>query len=125
MAKSSRTQQVKFLVSKNELKMIDARVCSLNFGSRASYLRKMAVNGVVINIDMSEIQKLTSAIGAIENNINQAVHKINTYGLNLNDTEVIKSYEVNQKMNSSQSRTFIAEVIDKKTRQEIKVHISS
>lgn len=44
----------------------------------SAYLRKMAIDGYVINIDIPEISKLISLLRRASNNINQIAKKVNS-----------------------------------------------
>ena len=45
-----------------------------------SYLRKMAIDGYIINMDTTDIKAFTAELGAIGRNINQIAKRINAGG---------------------------------------------
>ena len=45
-----------------------------------AYLRKMAIDGYIINMDTTDIKAFTSELGAIGRNINQIAKRINAGG---------------------------------------------
>lgn len=45
-----------------------------------AYLRKMAIDGYIINLDTTDIKAFTSELGAIGRNINQIAKRINAGG---------------------------------------------
>ena len=45
-----------------------------------AYLRKMAIDGYIINMDTTDIKAFTAELGAIGRNINQIAKRINARG---------------------------------------------
>lgn len=92
MKNRRRDIQVKFYVDDEELALINERFKAANVSNRGAYLRKMAIDGFVVNIDTSDIKKLIKEFNAIGRNINQAVTMMNSSGYaNYRDVSVIKS----------------------------------
>ena len=56
MNKRRRDIQVKFYVDEKELKQINRRVRLANVTNRGAYLRKMAIDGFVVNVDTSDLR---------------------------------------------------------------------
>lgn len=50
------------------------------FGSQnmSAYLRKMAIDGYVINFDIPELDELISSLRRISNNLNQIAKRVNS-----------------------------------------------
>ena len=46
----------------------------------SAYVRKMALNGYVLHVDLSDIRKLVSLQRRCANNLNQVAIQANTYG---------------------------------------------
>lgn len=92
MKNIERDKQVKFYVNDKELALIDKRVQELKFSSRGAYLRKTAIDGMIINVDMSAIKSLTNEINHIGTNVNQIAHKCNERGITYYDLDEIKRY---------------------------------
>ena len=65
--------QVKFFVDEKELDLIKQKMAS-------AYLRKMAIDGYVVNLDMPELRQLTSKMKRISNSENQIAKQLNTTG---------------------------------------------
>ena len=87
-----RNIQVKFYVDDNELALINEHFKAAHFSSRGAYLRKMAIDGFVVNIDTTDIKQLIKEVNAIGKNINQAVALMNSSGYaNYTDVSIIKS----------------------------------
>ena len=45
-----------------------------------AYIRKMALNGYVLNVDLSPVKELVALQRRCANNLNQAAKNANTYG---------------------------------------------
>ena len=60
MANRNRPVQVKFRVTPEERKMIDRRMEQAGISNMAAYLRKMAIDGYVVKLELPELQAATS-----------------------------------------------------------------
>ncbi len=56
------------------------KIESLGIRNHAAYLRKMALNGYCIQLDLPEIRKMTSLLGRCSSNLNQYAKKANETG---------------------------------------------
>ncbi len=111
MKNRKRDIQVKFYVDDEELALINERFKAANISNRGAYLRKMAIDGFVVNIDTSDIKQLVKEFNAIGRNINQAVALMNSSGYaNYRDVAVIKAKvnEIWQLLKSVLSSTLLA-----------------
>ena len=45
-----------------------------------AYLRKMAIDGYIIQVDTTDIKEMTKALGSIGRNINQIAKRVNAGG---------------------------------------------
>jgi hypothetical protein len=75
-----RTVQIKFRVTEAERGFILEKMKLLNTTNLAAYLRKMAIDGYVINADYSDIKKMTAEIQKIGVNVNQIARRVNATG---------------------------------------------
>ena len=91
MNKRRRDIQVKFYVDEAELEQINRRVRLANVTNRGAYLRKMAIDGFVVNVDTSDLKAAVKEMNAIGKNINQIARNANTYGIMKQDVEAIKA----------------------------------
>ena len=91
MNKRKRDIQVKFYVDEKELEQINRRVRLANVTNRGAYLRKMAIDGFVINVDTSDLRAIVKEMNAIGKNINQITRHANTYGIMKQDITAIKA----------------------------------
>ena len=91
MNKRKRDIQVKFYVDEKEMEQINRRVRFANVTNRGAYLRKMAIDGFVVNVDTSDLKAAVKEMNAIGKNINQITRNANTYGIVKQDVEAIKA----------------------------------
>ena len=80
MANRNRPIQVKFRVTPEERSLIDKRMAQAGVMNMAAYLRKMAIDGYVINLDLSEVRELTRLLRICSNNLNQYARKAHETG---------------------------------------------
>ena len=66
------------MVSEEELALIQERMAEA--GNMGAYMRKMALNGYVLHVDLSPVQELVSLQRRCSNNLNQVAIQANTYG---------------------------------------------
>lgn len=60
----------------------------------SAYLRKMAIDGYVINLNISEISELISLLRRVNNNINQIAKKVNsTDRIYMSELEEIQNHQ--------------------------------
>ncbi len=77
---AKRDQDVHFLASKEEVERIREKMNEIGVRSMGAYLRKMALDGYCINLDLQEIKSLVSLMRICSNNLNQYAKKANETG---------------------------------------------
>ena len=75
-----RDQDVHFLASREEVALIHAKMKEAGIHSKGAYLRKMALDGYCIHLDLKDIKSLVSLLRICSNNLNQYVKKANETG---------------------------------------------
>ena len=80
MAKRKRDIQLKFRVTPQEREMIETKMAQFGTTNMAAYLRKMAIDGYIIQVDTTDIKEMTRALSAIGRNINQIAKRVNAEG---------------------------------------------
>ena len=60
--------------------MIGKRMAEAGISNMGAYMRKMALNGYVLHVDLSDIRDLVSLQRRCANNLNQVAIRVNTYG---------------------------------------------
>lgn len=77
---AKRDKRIHFLVSKEEEEQIQARMELIGVKNRNAYLRKMALNGYCINLDLRDVKELVSLLRRCSNNLNQYAKRANETG---------------------------------------------
>jgi Mg2+ and Co2+ transporter CorA len=77
MSGLKRPIDVKIRLDENELAFIDENVTKSGLRSREAYLRKMALGGQIIRLDLSEIHETLRLLGTATNKINQLAKRAN------------------------------------------------
>ena len=77
---AKRDQDVHFLASKEEVERIHQKMDELGIRSMGAYLRKMALDGYCINLDLQDVKELVSFLRICSNNLNQYAKRANETG---------------------------------------------
>ena len=80
MAKRKRDVPVLFWVSSEELELIRQKMQQYGTENLSAYLRKMAVDGYVVQLDLPELKELVSLMRYSSNNLNQLTRKVHETG---------------------------------------------
>lgn len=80
MAERKRDMQVNFRVSKEELALIEEKMAQLGTKNREAYLRKMAIDGYVVKLELPQLKELLSLMRYSSNNLNQLARKVHETG---------------------------------------------
>ena len=75
-----RTIQVKFYVTEEERKLIEEKMKLVPTSNMAAYLRKIAIDGYIIQVDHTDIKAMTAEIQKIGVNVNQIARRVNATG---------------------------------------------
>ena len=78
MQNRTRNVQIKFWVTPEECKLIEQKMAQLPTKRIGAYMRKMAIDGLIIYTDLSEIKEFQKELQAIGRNINQIAKRINS-----------------------------------------------
>ena len=78
--KKKRNVRIEFVVSEQEAELIQERMAELGITNLSAYLRKMAVDGYIIHLDMSDIQEMIRLLRICSNNLNQYTRRANETG---------------------------------------------
>lgn len=77
---AKRNQDVHFLASKEEVERIHQKMEEIGVRSMGAYLRKMALDGYCINLDLQDVKELVSLLRRCSNNLNQYAKRANETG---------------------------------------------
>ena len=89
---SRRDQDVHFLASKEEVQRIHEKMDELGIRSMGAYLRKMALDGYCINLDLQDVKALVSLLRRCSNNLNQYAKRANETG-NIYESDIMDLQE--------------------------------
>ena len=80
MKKRIRNRQIIFLVSPIEEAMIEERMSQVGTKSLSAYLRKIAIDGMIINLQIPELKENISLLRRCSNSLNQIAKRVNSTG---------------------------------------------
>ena len=80
MSKRKRNVQILFCVTPEEKKLIRRKMIESKTKNMGAYLRKMAIDGYIVNTDTTPLKKQYEEMHKIGVNINQIEKKVNTTG---------------------------------------------
>ena len=80
MAKRKRDVPVLFYVSKDEMALIQQKMQAFGTSNMSAYLRKMAIDGYVLKLDVPELKELVSLLRRWSNNLNQLTRRVHQTG---------------------------------------------
>lgn len=87
-----RDQDVHFLASREEVERIHQKMDELGIRSMGAYLRKMALDGYCIQLDLQDVKTLVSLLRRCSNNLNQYAKRAhetgNIYEADIQDLQV-------------------------------------
>jgi hypothetical protein len=69
------------MVTEDELTAIRERMAGAGVSNAGAYVRKMALTGYVLNVDLAPVRELVSLQRRCANNMNQIAIHANTYGV--------------------------------------------
>ena len=78
--KRKREVQLNFRVSPEELALIEQKMAQLGTKNREAYLRKMALDGYVVRLELPELKEMVSLMRYSSNNLNQLARRVHETG---------------------------------------------
>ena len=72
--------QIKFYVTEEERTLIEQKMKLVPTRNMAAYLRKIAIDGYILQVDHTDIKAMTAEIQKIGVNINQIAKRVNATG---------------------------------------------
>ena len=76
--KPGRDGLIRFRVSPEEQNLIERKIELAGMQSMSAYMRKMAIDGYVIKLDLSELREMISLLRRYSNNLNQIARRVNS-----------------------------------------------
>lgn len=80
MATREREIQLKFRVTLHERELIENKMAQLGTRNMAAFLRKMAIDGYAVKLELPEIKEMVSLLRRSSNNLNQLTKRIHETG---------------------------------------------
>ena len=80
MANRERKVQLKFRVTPQERELIEQKMAQLGTRNMAAYLRKMALDGYVVRLELPELKEMVSLLRRSSNNLNQLTRRVHETG---------------------------------------------
>ena len=80
MAKRKRDVPVLFWVSAKEMELIQEKMAQYGTKNLSAYLRKMAIDGYVVPLELPELKELRSLMRYSSNNLNQLTRRVHETG---------------------------------------------
>ncbi len=72
--------QLKFRVTPEERELIGQKMAQLGTNNLGVYLRKMAVDGYAVNLELPELREMVSLLRRTSNNLNQLTRRVHETG---------------------------------------------
>ena len=72
--------QLNFRVTEQERRMIEERMQEFGTTNREAYLRKIAIDGMIVKLEVQELKEIVSLMRRTSNNVNQIARRLNETG---------------------------------------------
>ena len=72
--------QLNFRVTEQERRLIEERMQELETTNREAYLRKIAIDGMIVKLEVQELKEIVSLMRRTSNNVNQIARRLNETG---------------------------------------------
>ena len=93
--KKEKKVDVKVRLTPGQIDMIHKRMKELHTNNREAYIRKMAIDGYILDLDDTAIREMCRLLRSISNNFNQVAKMANSSG-NVYETDLM---DMSQKLN--------------------------
>jgi hypothetical protein len=86
-----REDRLELRLKKGEMDLIEKRMKEAGMKNMSAYIRKMAIDGYVIRLDLSDLKEISRLMGINSNNLNQYAKKANETGsIYLKDIKILQ-----------------------------------
>ncbi len=75
-----RSVKLEFWVTPDEKEQIEQKMAELGTENLSAYLRKMAIDGRILKLDLPELRELLSLMRRYSGNLNQIAKRVNSTG---------------------------------------------
>lgn len=76
----NRNVQIIFWVSENEKSMIEEKMTQAGMTNLSAYLRRIAIDGMIVRLELPELKEMVLLLRYASNNINQIARRMNESG---------------------------------------------
>lgn len=80
MAKRLRNIRIQLRVNEQEKALIDQKMKELGTKNTEAYLRKMAIDGLIIHLDTADVRELVRVLRVTSNSLNQLTKRVHETG---------------------------------------------
>lgn len=80
MKKRKHNIPIMFWVTEQERDLIEQRMAQIGTTNMSAYLRKIAIDGYVLKLDLPELKEMISLLRRSNNNLNQIAKRVNETG---------------------------------------------
>jgi len=80
MENRERDIQIKFRVTPEEKKLIEQKMAQFRTVNMAAYLRKMAIDGYIVKLELPALTDMVSLLRRYSGNLNQIAKRVNSTG---------------------------------------------
>ena len=109
----TRNRQFLLKLSDHEYEMIQKKMAQLGIHTMSAYLRKMAIDGLVVNLDMPAFREMLKLMNRTAANVNQiAIHCNSVGGISGKELQELKDAYREQ---AAQIKKMVSEVITLKS----------
>ena len=81
MENRKRNLHLHVMVTAEEMEQIRSRMAEAGISNTGAYVRKMALNGYILHVDLAPVKELVSLQRRCSNNLNQVAIHAHTYGV--------------------------------------------
>jgi len=78
MANRERGVKITFFVTEREREFIKKKMAIAKIKNMSAYIRKMACDGYILNVNFDEFKEVTANIGRISGSVNQIAKRVNS-----------------------------------------------
>ena len=76
----AREVQVKFRMTRQERELLEEKMALAGTANMGAYLRKMAIDGYVLKLDVPELKEMVTLLRRMSSNVNQIARRMNETG---------------------------------------------
>ena len=80
LLKMEKKKRLEARLTEQELKLIEEKMKQCGIKNKRAYLRKMAIDGYLIQLDLSDVKEMIRLLRINSNNLNQYARKANECG---------------------------------------------